>query len=172
MTRTILQTALPFAFALTIAAGSATAKSPSVLSQPGSDNAAQAATVERTSIETFYKMIDAAGIDGKLAEKGPLTIFAPTDAAFADWSADQKALILDPKNKDQLSQFLSNHMISGINNPKLKSDPMFVKSLGDTHLAINLDDGFTVNGTRVIDQGIMTKYGLVHVIEEPLTPLL
>ncbi len=169
MIRTTLKTALPLVLAVSIGAGAASA----MTSASGYKSDTPPVTVtEQNSFETFSEMIEIAGLTTSLIAPDTVTIFAPTDAAFDELTKEQKASLLAPENKVDLAKFLTNHMVIGLSNPKQKGQPMVVDSMGDAQLAIDLDGGFTVNGTRVIDQGIQTEFGIVHVIEEPLAPLL
>ena len=62
---------------------------------------------------TFAKAIEAAGLQDALTAQGPMTIFAPTDAAFAKLpAADLEALML-PENKDKLVKILTHHVVAG-----------------------------------------------------------
>jgi uncharacterized surface protein with fasciclin (FAS1) repeats len=68
---------------------------------------------QQGQFNTLAKAIEAAGLQDALTAQGPVTIFAPTDAAFAKLPADQLEALLKPENKDKLVQILTNHVVAG-----------------------------------------------------------
>jgi uncharacterized surface protein with fasciclin (FAS1) repeats len=62
---------------------------------------------------TLAKAIEAAGLQDALTAQGPVTIFAPTDEAFAKLPPEQLEALLKPENKDKLVQILTNHVVPG-----------------------------------------------------------
>ena len=63
--------------------------------------------------KTLVAAIKAAKLVDDLANKGPLTVFAPTDAAFAELPAGTLDTLLQPQNRDQLAKILTYHVVSG-----------------------------------------------------------
>ena len=63
--------------------------------------------------KTLVAAIKAANLVDDLANKGPLTVFAPTDAAFAELPAGTLDTLLQPQNRDQLAKILTYHVVSG-----------------------------------------------------------
>lgn len=68
---------------------------------------------QQGTFNTLAKAIEAAGLQDALTAQGPVTIFAPTDAAFAKLPAEQLEALLKPENKDKLVQILTNHVVAG-----------------------------------------------------------
>lgn len=62
---------------------------------------------------TLTKAIEAAGLQETLTAQGPVTIFAPTDEAFAKLPPGELAALLAPENKDRLVRILSHHVVAG-----------------------------------------------------------
>ena len=68
---------------------------------------------EKGNFNTLAKAIEAAGLQDALTANGPVTIFAPTDEAFAKLPPAQLEALLRPENKDQLVKILTNHVVPG-----------------------------------------------------------
>lgn len=68
---------------------------------------------QRGNFTVLERAIEAAGLQQTLAAAGPMTLFAPTDGAFAKLPAAALEALLKPENKDQLIKILSYHVIAG-----------------------------------------------------------
>ena len=79
---------------------------------PTSDNLAQVAE-KAGSFGTLIAAAKAAGLVPALTGEGPLTIFAPTDAAFAALPAGTVETLLKPENREKLASILKLHVVSG-----------------------------------------------------------
>src|SRR5687767_995148 len=62
---------------------------------------------------TLTRAIEAAGLTETLKDQGPITLFAPTDAAFAKLPAAELEALLQPENKDKLTRILGMHVVNG-----------------------------------------------------------
>jgi uncharacterized surface protein with fasciclin (FAS1) repeats len=62
---------------------------------------------------TLAKAIEAAGLQDSLTAQGPVTIFAPTDEAFAKLPPGELEALLKPENKDKLVKILTHHVVAG-----------------------------------------------------------
>jgi uncharacterized surface protein with fasciclin (FAS1) repeats len=62
---------------------------------------------------TLATAIEAAGLRDTLTAQGPVTIFAPTDEAFAKLPAGELEALLKPENKDRLVKILTHHVVAG-----------------------------------------------------------
>ena len=65
------------------------------------------------SFKTLVAAVQAAGLVDTLKGKGPLTVFAPTDEAFAKLPAGTVENLLKPENKDKLTAVLTYHVVPG-----------------------------------------------------------
>jgi uncharacterized surface protein with fasciclin (FAS1) repeats len=71
---------------------------------------------------TLVAAVKAAGLVDALSGKGPLTVFAPTNEAFADLPAGTVATLVKPENKATLTKILTYHVVAGdYTTAKLKS---------------------------------------------------
>jgi uncharacterized surface protein with fasciclin (FAS1) repeats len=68
---------------------------------------------EKGNFNTLAKAIEVAGLQDALSGNGPVTIFAPTDEAFAKLPPAQLEALLRPENKDQLVKILTHHVVPG-----------------------------------------------------------
>ncbi|HKP57526.1 MAG TPA: fasciclin domain-containing protein, partial [Polyangiales bacterium] len=106
--------------------------------------------------------LQSAGLVDALKAKGPFTVFAPTDAAF-------NALSAVPSG-DALKNVLLYHVVMGAvgaGDLKAGSVPTL---LADKQLKIDLADGVKVNDAKVSMANIITKNGVIHVIDKVLVP--
>lgn len=62
---------------------------------------------------TLVAAVKAAGLAGVLSGKGPFTVFAPTNEAFADLPKGTVATLLKPANKAELAKILEYHVVAG-----------------------------------------------------------
>jgi len=125
---------------------------------------------------TLIAAAKAAGLVDVLKSDGPLTVFAPTDDAFAKLPAGTVENLLKPENKDQLVAVLSYHVLPR----KLASNQLpgrtihvrTVKSVGDRLLAVTKDHSgnVTVDGAKVVKADIGTSNGVIHVIDTVMLP--
>jgi uncharacterized surface protein with fasciclin (FAS1) repeats len=126
--------------------------------------------VKAGSFKTLAAALKAAGLVETLKGKGPFTVFAPTDEAFAKLPAGTVETLLKPENKDKLAAILTYHVVAG--NVKA-ADVVKLKSaetvLGQT-VAIDAKDGVKINNAKVVKADIACGNGVIHVIDTVLLP--
>ncbi len=123
------------------------------------------------SFETLIAAAVAADLAGALKGDGPLTVFAPTDEAFAALPEGTVSTLLEPENKDQLASILKLHVIAGakVTSDQLAGTITEAETLNGT-VSIDGTDGVTVNGANVISADVMASNGVIHVIDKVLLP--
>ncbi len=125
---------------------------------------------EAGSFNTLLAAAEAAGLVEALQGEGPLTVFAPTDEAFAALPEGTVETLLKPENQDQLAAILKLHVVPG----KVTSDQLAGKTMSaDTlngSVMVDGTDGVTVNGANVVKADIMASNGVIHVIDKVLLP--
>lgn len=126
---------------------------------------------EAGSFTTLLAAAEAAGLVEALQGDGPLTVFAPTDDAFAALPAGTVETLLKPENKDQLAGILKLHVIAGsaVMSGDLAGQKITADSLNGP-LSIDGTDGVTVNGANVVSADIKASNGVIHVIDRVLLP--
>ena len=119
---------------------------------------------------TLEAAVLAAGLQGALAGPGPLTVFAPTDAAFAALPAGTiETLLADPTGA--LTQVLLYHAVAGVAMSTELSDGMMVETLQGQDVTVTINaNGVFINDAQVIIADIMADNGVVHVIDAVLVP--
>ena len=120
--------------------------------------------------KTLTKALGSAGLVTTLQGKGPFTVFAPTDAAFAALPKGTVEKLLQPENKALLTQILTYHVVPGsVLSTSLKSGD--VKSVEGTSLKVAVSPGkVTVGGANVVKADIKASNGVIHVIDKVLMP--
>ena len=141
---------------------------------PKSETAPQPKDIVKTAVaagqfKTLVSLLKKAGLAGTLQGKGPFTVFAPTDAAFA--KVPKATLAALGKNKAKLKAVLLYHVAKGKvasgQVVKLKS----VKTLQGGSLSIKVAGGKVyVGGARVVKPDVMASNGVIHVINKVLIP--
>lgn len=123
--------------------------------------------VSAGNFSTLVTAIKAAGLVDTLKGKGPFTVFAPTDEAFAKIpKANLDALLAD---KAKLSGVLTYHVVPGrVMAKDVKAGS--VKTVQGSALTISTKDGVMVDGAKVIKTDIVTDNGVIHVIDAVVMP--
>jgi transforming growth factor-beta-induced protein len=123
------------------------------------------------SFKTLVAAVQAAGLVDTLKGKGPFTVFAPTDEAFAKLPKGTVETLLKPENKAKLQAILTCHVVSG----KVMAADV-VKLTGATSVQgqkidIAVKDGkVTVDGAQVVKTDIPCSNGVIHVIDSVILP--
>ena len=122
------------------------------------------------SFKTLIKALTAAGLIDTLQGEGPFTIFAPTDAAFAELPQDAVRDLLKPENKQILRQVLNYHVVSGkVLSSDLKSGDL--KSLQGDPITVKVNsNGVEVNYAKVTKADIQGSNGVIHQIDNLILP--
>ncbi|MFO1425778.1 MAG: fasciclin domain-containing protein [Steroidobacteraceae bacterium] len=68
---------------------------------------------KKGQFSTLTRAIEAAGLAESLRAQGPVTIFAPTDEAFAKLPPAELESLLQPENRDKLVRILTHHVVAG-----------------------------------------------------------
>ena len=119
------------------------------------------------SFKTLVKLVKDAGLVETLKSEGPFTVLAPTDAAFA--KVPKAVLKKLAGNKELLKSVLTYHVISGeVLSTDLKEGS--VATVQGEKVKINLHGGAFFNKSKVVKADIMTRNGVIHVIDSVLLP--
>jgi len=131
------------------------------------------AMADTTNFGTLVTAVKAADLVGALSNASDsITVFAPTNAAFA--AVDKKALadLLKPENKAKLADVLKFHVVKGtIKSSDIKDGVTEVTTLQGKKLKVEKKDGkVTVNGATVTTADVAAGSGVVHVIDKVVMP--
>lgn len=118
----------------------------------------------------FVKAISDAGLNDKLRESGPFTIFAPTNTAFSKLPPEIMTDLLKPENKAKFVGILNFHIIDGkvtsAEIAKLKS----AQTLQGQQIKFDTTDSIKINGARLQARNVEATNGLIHSIDTVLAP--
>merc|ERR1711990_417204 len=125
-------------------------------------------------LSTLVTALKAGKLTDALSAKGPFTVFAPTNEAFAKLPSALLKHLLEPANIKELDAVLEYHVVSGasVHAKDLKPEQQ-VKTLEGEELFITASsrDGVRINGrTKVIKADNDASNGVVHVIDGILIP--
>ena len=119
------------------------------------------------NFKTLAAALTAAGLVDTLKGKGPFTVFAPTDEAFAKIPKAQLDALLADKAK--LTAVLTYHVVPGkVMAKDVKAGR--VKTVQGTELTVATASGVTVDGAKVTATDIVADNGVIHVIDSVVLP--
>lgn len=126
---------------------------------------------EAGQFKTLLAAAKAAGLVDALSGEGPLTVFAPTDEAFAKLPKGTVESLLKPENKDQLIAVLTYHVVPGRVFSDAAAKGATVKTLQGAKVTTkSADGGVKVNDATVVAADIDAANGVIHVIDRVILP--
>ena len=123
------------------------------------------------SFKTLVTAVKAAGLVETLKGKGPFTVFAPTDEAFAKLPKGTVETLLKPENKDKLTKILTYHVIPGkVMSGDIAGKKMKVKTVAGVEASVDATKDVMIDGAKVVKADIKTSNGVIHVIDAVILP--
>ncbi|MBX3467861.1 MAG: fasciclin domain-containing protein [Planctomycetes bacterium] len=117
---------------------------------------------------TLLAAAERAGLRETLTGPGPLTVFAPSDAAFAVLPGGAlEALLGDP---ERLRRLLLHHVVPGALKAGQVAGARSLTTAAGTALAVDAREGVSVGGARVLTADLEARNGVIHVIDRVLLP--
>jgi uncharacterized surface protein with fasciclin (FAS1) repeats len=118
---------------------------------------------------TLAKALTEAGLIDTLKGKGPFTVFAPTDEAFAKLPKGTVEALL--KDKKKLTAVLTYHVVAGKVMAADAAKLTTAKTVNGASLKIAAKAGaVTIDGAKVIQADVEATNGVIHVIDTVLLP--
>jgi uncharacterized surface protein with fasciclin (FAS1) repeats len=118
---------------------------------------------------TLHRAIRAAGLVDALAARGPFTIFAPTDEAFARLPAAALSRLLG--DRAQLLNLVQYHVAPGRLSHADLATMFQTPSLSGEYVCLSNDfDTVRIGGARLLQPSLVATNGLIHVIDEVMQP--
>ena len=112
------------------------------------------------------------GLNENLKGKGPFTVFAPLDDAFAAISAQTYYGLLREENKDKLVNILGRHVFSQKITSSEIDDEIKLKAINGEEVTIKKVNGIVyINEAEVVTADVETSNGVIHFINRVLQPL-
>jgi uncharacterized surface protein with fasciclin (FAS1) repeats len=120
---------------------------------------------------TLVAAVKAAGLVETLKGKGPFTVFAPTDEAFAKLPAGTVEDLLKPENKDKLVKILTYHVVpSKILSKDIAGEKAQVASVEGSKISVDATNGVMVDGAKVVGADVAASNGVIHIIDTVIMP--
>lgn len=150
------------------AASSGRAEGPATKSDKTGKSDLVDTAVAAGSFKTLTKALEAADLVTTLKGKGPFTVFAPTDEAFAKLPAGTVEALL--KDIPKLKSILTYHVIAGKVTSKQVVKLKSAKTVNGAAVTIDAKAGVKVNGATVTTPDIEASNGVIHVIDTVILP--
>lgn len=120
--------------------------------------------------KTLVAAVQAAQVENALVNVGPLTVFAPTDEAFAALPEGTVESLVKPENKEVLANILKYHVTPGNLSTKILTKLPKLGQANNQYIKIEIIDGKPVIGGANILASVKAGNGIVHVIDKVLLP--
>lgn len=123
---------------------------------------------------TLVAAVEAAGVENALVNVGPLTVFAPTNAAFDKLPDGTLDDLLKPENKSKLAYILTNH-VAPSNYPidmlekNVKKGRSLYMASGENVEVRKEGEDLIVGGAKIVGS-VKVSNGWVHVVEDVILP--
>ena len=117
-------------------------------------------------LEALGKAILEQDLLAEVAGEGPLTLLAPSDAAFGELDPAYVSALLE--DRSQLDAFVRRHVVRGRLYVADLADGEIETLSGESLTVVAEQDGITIQGARVLQGDIAVPFGLVHVIDRVL----
>ena len=121
------------------------------------------------NLADFLDLVRIAGMEPMLRERGPFTVFVPTDEAFSRVPKDRMDEIR--QDTDKLLLIVSYHVVPGqLTSEDLRSIAAVRSSLGTDLVIRSSDRGITVNSVPLVETDAFCTNGICHAIASALVP--
>ena len=120
---------------------------------------------------TLVKALQQADLVDALANPGPFTVFAPTNAAFDKLPAGTVDGLMKPEKKADLQNILQYHVTTSSLKADYFKDGMSISMVNGGVVTVSVKDGKVIlNNAATIVASIQASNGMVHVIDAVLLP--
>lgn len=127
--------------------------------------------VSAGAFNTLVAAVKAADLVETLKGKGPFTVFAPNDEAFAKLPEGTIEDLLKPENKEKLIAILTYHVIPGkVMSTDIAGKKLSPKSVQGQTIAVDATEGVKVNDAKVLTADVAASNGVIHIIDTVIMP--
>ena len=143
------------------------------LAAPGGAMAGDVYTVlgQWPELATFRRLVDHAGLAGRLRGDAPITVFAPTNAAFERLDANVLADLESPAGRERLRALVRHHLVPGrVAVFDLRRETPRPTIEGKSVRSLLMSGAMMVNDAFIEVEDIPAENGLVHTIDKVLEP--
>ena len=120
--------------------------------------------------KTLVAAVQAAQVENALVNVGPLTVFAPTDAAFSALPEGTVENLVKPENKEVLANILKYHVTPGNLSTTILTKLPKLGQANNQYVKVEVVDGKPVIGGANIIASVKAGNGIVHVVDKVLLP--
>jgi uncharacterized surface protein with fasciclin (FAS1) repeats len=115
---------------------------------------------------TLKKGAIALGLDKKLSETGPFTVFAPSDSAYEQLGKAMLDHLLQQENKAGLAEVLNFHIVSGKILVKDLKDGEILKTINGKELEVHVKDGAVrIDGAKIHGRDVQASNGVIYSLD-------
>lgn len=119
---------------------------------------------------TLVAALTAADLVDVMANPGPFTVFAPTNAAFDKLPKGTVEGLLKPEKKEALADILQHHVFVGVLDTKDLTDNRTLNQVDGNNVTVKNKGGkISVDGANII-ASIKTSNGVIHVVDSVILP--
>merc|ERR1719240_217326 len=127
--------------------------------------------VATPDLSTLVTAVKAAGLVDTLSGKGPFTVFAPTNEAFAKLDKRVLDYLLEPQHKAQLAKVLTYHVVAAEAKSTDLKNGEEIKTVEGQQVRVELFGGHVkINNADVTKADVEATNGVVHIIDQVLIP--
>merc|ERR1711907_899305 len=127
--------------------------------------------VATPELSTLVTALKAADLVKTLSSKGPFTVFAPSNKAFAALPKGVLANLLKPENKAQLVDLLTYHVASGDVHAKDLMDMQMLPTVEGKNVTVRTEGNtILIDSSKVTTADVQASNGVVHIIDAVLMP--
>ena len=124
-----------------------------------------------TSLKTFSRALQLAGMQDAFRAAGPFTLLAPTDAAFEQLPPGKLNSLFEPSNKEELISVLNYHVLNGRRSTQDVGNWKAASTVNGQSAPIQKTDGnITIDGAHIIAADIQSSNGVIHAIDKVNIP--
>ena len=125
-------------------------------------------TLREGDLSTLARAFDRAGLTEVLADRGPYTVFAPSDEAFAELpEGTVDSLLTDPET---LTDVVNYHVVPGKFTAAEVAQRVWAETIQGEDLSISNHGVIRVDGAHVVQPDIEASNGLIDIIDRVLKP--
>ena len=128
-------------------------------------NLTQIVNVDK-NLKTLKKSVHASDLDQLLSSSGPFTFFAPSDIAFQKLEKGLIEKLLEPQNRSQLADLLSNHIVNGKIIYKDMKDGDKLTAVNGRELKVQVNNGsVSISDIPILPRESKIMNGVMHMMD-------
>ena len=119
------------------------------------------------NLSTFVRLVDMSGLGASLQAAGPVTLFAPTNAAFEALPQDKLQSLTDVNNRGELVKLLQLHVLPQISYVQQFSEISFIDRAEGEDIPVSTEAQGTVvyvGGAQIVKGNVKASNGMLHVV--------